>query len=145
INARLSSGLQVGGGVDTGRTVNDVCFNVDSPGAVAANGAGTGLLPGVSTAPIPFTATTVNGQPLCRIVTPFKGQTQLKAFGSYTFPKDFVVSLIFQNISGPQVTASYAAPNAIVAPSLGRSLAGGARTATVPLVIPQSVFEDRYS
>ena len=53
INARLNSGLQVGGGVDTGRTVNDVCFNVDSPGAVAANAGGTGLLPGVSATPTP--------------------------------------------------------------------------------------------
>ena len=34
LNARLGSGLQFGGGVDTGRSVNDACFNVDSPGAV---------------------------------------------------------------------------------------------------------------
>jgi hypothetical protein len=151
INARLSSGLQLGGGVDTGRTVNDVCFNVDSPGAVAASGAGASLLPGVAANPIPFTATTVNGQTICRIVTPFKGQTQVKGFGSYTFPKDFVVSAIFQNISGPPITASYAAPNSVIAPSLGHNLAAcGTRnpctnTASVPLVVPQTLFEDRYT
>ena len=38
LNARLGSGVQLGGGVDTGRTVNDVCFNVDSPGASVAGG-----------------------------------------------------------------------------------------------------------
>ena len=33
--ARLKADLLVGGGVDTGRSVNDACFDVDSPGAVA--------------------------------------------------------------------------------------------------------------
>src|SRR5206468_1649467 len=101
VNARLGSGLQIGGGVDTGRTVSDACFNVDSPGAVASS-----LLPvqggaGVFNPATPSTATTVNGQQTCRVVNPFKGQTQLKAFGSYPFPHDVVVSLIVQNISGP--------------------------------------------
>jgi Carboxypeptidase regulatory-like domain len=150
-NARLGSGLLFGAGVDTGRTLNDACFNVDSPGAVAGNlvpiqGGGGTFIPVT-----PHTATTVNGQATCKVVTPFKGQTQVKAFGSYPLPHDFVVSLIFQNISGPQVTASYAAPNSVIVPSLGRSLAAcGTRanctnTAAVPLMIPQTQFEDRYT
>ena len=150
VNARLGSDILWGAGVDTGRTVSDACFNVDSPGA-AAN-----LLPiqggGGTFVPVtPHTATTINGQPTCRIVTPFKGQTQVKAFGSYKLPRDFVVSLIFQNISGPQISASYAAPNAEIAPSLGHNLAAcGTRavctnTATVPLILPQTLFEDRYT
>jgi hypothetical protein len=150
-NARLGSSLQLGAGVDTGRTVNDNCFNVDSPGAVA-----TSLFPiqgtgGTFVPPTPHTATTVDGQRTCRLVTPFSGQTQLKAFGSYTLPRDFVVSLVFLNISGPQVTASYAAPNSLIVPELGRSLAAcGTRvnctnTATVPLMMPQTQFEDRYT
>ena len=57
LNTRFGSNLQFGGAVDTGRTVNDVCFNVDSPGANAT------ALPGVSATPAPFTATTINGQP----------------------------------------------------------------------------------
>ena len=149
INARLGSGVQLGGGVDTGRTVNDVCFNVDSPGVSAAAGAVS--LPSIAVNPIPFVQSTINGQRLCRVVTPFWAQTQFKGFGSYTFPKDFVVSVVYQNISGPAVTATYAAPNAVVAPSLGRNLAAcGARnpctnTALVPLIVPQSMFEDRYT
>jgi len=79
------------------------------------------------------------------MVTPFKGQTQVKAFGTYTLPKDFVVSLILQNTSGQPVVASYSATNAIIAPSLGRDLAGGVRTATVPLIVPQTLFEDRFN
>ena len=84
-----------GGGVDTGRTVNDHCFNVDSPQQL------------------------VN----CRQVTGLEGNTRYKAFGSYHLPDDFVVSVVFQNIAGPPITASYAASNAEIAPSLGRNLA----------------------
>ena len=64
-------------------------------------------------------------------------------------PRDIVVSAVFQNISGPTITASYAATNAQIAPSLGRNLAacGGAAvctsTATVPLIVPQTMFDDR--
>ena len=145
INARLGTQLQFGGGVDTGRSVNDACFDVDSPAA-------GGNLPGVSATPDPFTATTVNGQRLCRAVTPFKAQTQVKGYWSYQLPAEFVVSGAVQNISGPQVTATYTASNAEVAPGLGRNLAAcGTRptctstASNIPLIAPQTVFEDRYT
>ena len=100
--------------MDTGRSVNDACFDVDSPGAVATSlpgNVGPGGA-GVLAAPTPFTRTTINGESICRIVTPFKGQTQLKGFMTYPLPWDFVVSAVFQNISGPTITANYAATNA---------------------------------
>ena len=143
VNTRLGSGLQFGGAVDTGRTVNDACFNVDSPGAVAT------ALPGVSATAAPFTATTVNGQPICHIVTPFKAQTQVKMFWSYPVPFGIAVSGVFQSLSGPQVVASYTASNAQIAPSLGRNLAACGTlavctaTVTVPLVAPQTLFAGR--
>ena len=119
VNTRFGRNIQFGGGVDTGRTVNDNCFVVDSPQQLLQ----------------------------CRVVTPFSAQTQVKLFGGYTLPGDVVVSGMFQNISGPAVLASYAAANAVIAPSLGRNLAAcGTRvpctsTATVPLVEPQTMFE----
>ena len=80
VMARLKADLIVGGGVDTGRSVNDACFDVDSPGAVATalpgNLAGIGA--GVLSTPTPFTKTTVDGKNICRTVTPFEGQTQFK-------------------------------------------------------------------
>jgi hypothetical protein len=153
LNARIGRGVQLGGGVDTGRSVNDACFNVDSPGAVAASLPGNlaGIGAGLLSTPTPFTATTINGQKICRIVTPFSGQTQLKAFMTYPLPHDFVVSAVFQNISGPTITANYTASNAEIAPRLGRDLAAcrGAAvctsTATVPLIVPQTMFDDRLS
>jgi hypothetical protein len=122
LNARLPGGIRVGGGLDTGRTVSDSCFNVDSPQT---------------------TALTIDGVNSCRVVTPFKHQTQLKMNGSVPLPMDFVVSGVFQDTVGPNITATYSAPLAEIVPSLGRPLAGGARSANVSLIIPQSMYEDR--
>jgi hypothetical protein len=153
LNARLESGVLFGGGVDTGRSVNDACFDIDSPGAVATSLPGNlaGIGAGLLSTPTPFTKTTINGQPICRIVTPFKGQTQLKGYLTLPLPRDFVVSAVFQNISGPTITATYTASNAEVAKTLGRSLSAcGNRavctsTASVPLIAPQTMFDDRLS
>jgi len=112
---RFASGARFGGGVDTGRSVADACFVIDSPQALQN----------------------------CRVVTPFRGQTQLKLNGSYPLPYDFMVSGILQNVSGPAITASYAATTADIRPSLGRPLAGRTATATVPLIVPGTLFEDR--
>ena len=133
--------------------MNDACFDVDSPGASTAGLPGNlvGLTAGVLSTPVPFTRTTINGQRICRIVTPFEGQTQLKGYTTVPLPWDFVVSAVFQNISGPTITATYAASNNDIAPSLGRNLAAcGTRvvctsTAQVPLIAPQTMFDDRLS
>jgi len=144
LNTRLRSGAQFSAGFDTGRTVNDACFDVDSPGAPAAAN-----LPGVSRTPTPFTATTVNGKKICNAVTPWGANTQFKANGSYPLPADFVVSGTLQNVAGPNITANYTVPNSLVASSLGRDLAACAgrtpctATAAVPLIAPQTVFEPR--
>jgi hypothetical protein len=114
-NTRLAGGAQVGGGIDTGRMVQDRCFVVDSPQELLN----------------------------CRIVTPFEAQTDIKLHGSYPLPADFVVSAVYQNMSGIPIEASYAATTAEILRTLGRNLAGGARTATVPLVAPNTMFEDR--
>ena len=121
LNTRFRSGVRLGGGVDTGRTVTDRCFVIDSPQELQN----------------------------CHVVVPFAGQTQIKLNGSYPLPYDFVVSGVFQNASGPAITASYAAPNAQIAPTLGRNLAAcGTRTpctatAAIPLIVPGTRFEGR--
>lgn len=123
VNTRFGSGARLGGGLDTGRTVTDNCFVVDSPQQL------------------------VN----CHIVTPWVALTQVKVFGSYPLPADFVVSGIFQDVAGPPISANYTVGNATIAPSLGRNLAAcGTRTivtctatATVPLIPPGTEFEGR--
>jgi hypothetical protein len=123
LNTRLGSDIRLGGGVDTGRTVADRCFVVNSPQELL----------------------------YCHVVTPWSALTQLKLFGSYPLPWDIMVSAIFQNVTGPQITANDTVTNAAIAPLLGRNLAAcGTRTlatctatVTVPLIAPQTQFEDR--
>lgn len=89
-------------------------------------------------------ATTINGESICRVVVPFSANAQLKLYGSYPLPGSFRLSGTYQNTAGPAIFADFPATNAAIAPSLGRNLsAGAAATATVPLIVPQTMFEDR--
>src|SRR6185295_10146780 len=59
----------------------------------------------------------------------------LKLNGSYILPLDVQLSVVYQGLAGPAVTASWAAPGALVTPALGRPLAAGAtQTKTVALI-----------
>jgi len=121
VATRLGGGRELGGSIDTGRIVEDNCYVVDSP----------------------------QQQLFCNVKTPWGSQTQMKAFWSLPLPAAFSFSGVVQNLAGTQRLANYAAPNAIIAPGLGRNLAAcGTRptctaTATVPLIAPMSQFEPR--
>ncbi|MBI3049788.1 MAG: TonB-dependent receptor [Acidobacteria bacterium] len=130
---RFAGGTQFGGGFDTGRSVKDRCFVVDSPEQLTFSRAV--LVPGAPLPPIDF----------CHVVRPFKAQTQVKLYGSLPLPGDFVVSGAYQNLSGPEIVADYPASTTEIAPSLGRNLSGGVRSIVVPLLEPQKYFEDRVT
>lgn len=138
VDGRFPRGARLGGGFDTGRSVNDTCFVVDAAGYYNFPAGGFGALTFG-----PQTATTIDGKPVCRIVTPFRGQTQLKLNGSLPLKAGFVVSGVYQDQSGAAIEAVWAAPNAAIAQSLGRNLSGGALRANVPLIAPQTMFEGR--
>ena len=120
-STRLGEGIELGGSVDTGRTVVDECVAIDSPQSLLH----------------------------CRVNTPFGGQTQVKMYAAYPLPGDFSVSAVLQNLSGISYGANYRVSNAAIAPSLGRNLAAcGAApvcsaSVSVPLVAPQTLFEPR--
>jgi len=80
-------------------------------------------------------------------VTPFNGQTQFKLHGVFPLKGDFVASFAYQNLSGPQLTASYTAPaNAIDWVGADRPLAGGATSVSnIPLVEPGTQFGNRVN
>jgi hypothetical protein len=127
VDARLPHNIAIGGGADTGRSVQDRCFVVDSPQELLN----------------------------CRVVTPFKAQTQVKLHGVFPFKAGVVASFAWQNLSGPSFDAAcgtlgtsgacYTATTAEVARALGRPLAGGVQSISVPLVPPQTLFEARIS
>jgi hypothetical protein len=72
--------------------------------------------------------------------------TQVKFIGVYTVPRiDVQVSGTFQSIPGPQVAANFVASNALVAPSLGRPLSGGAANVTVAILEPGALYGERMN
>ena len=61
---------------------------------------------------------------------------QWKFSGSYPLPiYGLQVSAVYQNLPGIPMRASFVVPNALVAPSLGRSLSGSAANVTVANII----------
>jgi Carboxypeptidase regulatory-like domain len=126
INARLTRGASVSGGVSTGKTETINCSVVDSPSAV---GSGTGP-----------------NQPkdFCDVNPPF--QPRIKLNGVYPMPWDMQISAVFQSNPGVPITASYVATNAQVQPTLGRPLSGNASTVTITnIFMPQTLFEGRIN
>ena len=82
--------------------------------------------------------------PYCRTQTPF--QTQFKGLLMYVVPRiDVQVSATVQSVPGSQVVGNYVASNAIVQPSLGRSLSGGAANVTANIVEPWSIVGERLN
>jgi hypothetical protein len=130
VNLRLPRGILLQGGSSTGHVVMDNCGlveKVDNP--VASNSSG------ILASPSPL---------FCHNAPPL--QTQIKLLGIYPLPwLGLLASATYQSVPGPQITASYVVTNAQVAPSLGRSLAGGTTTATVQLVAPGTLYEDRLN
>jgi hypothetical protein len=66
--------------------------------------------------------------------------------GSFTIPRvDVRVSASLQNLPGPEVQAEYTATNAVIQPTLGRPLAGGASNVPVALLEPRSMYGERMN
>jgi hypothetical protein len=117
LRGRFLADGQFQGGLSVGRTVNDTCTVVDSPEA-ARDG-------------------------YCNFVPPWSAGTQLKFLVVYPLPWNFRTSAVYQNMAGISYTASHNVSNADVATSLGRNLAGAARSVTKDVVPPQTLFEPR--
>jgi hypothetical protein len=128
VNVRLLHGAQVQGGLSSGRTTTDDCAIVtNNPEIAVATSLGT-----------------VQSTQFCHLQTPFL--TQVKLLGTYTVPKvkiEFAATL--QSLPGPVITANFVASNAIVQPSLGRPLSGGAANTTVNVLPPGVLYGERLN
>ena len=120
MRARIRNGLVVQGGTSTGRTSLDSC-------EIRAKLPETAML-----------------NPFCDARTPWL--TQVKFLAAYTVPRiDVQVSGTVQNTPGPVANATFVATNALVQPSLGRPLSGGAANATVNLIELNSLIANRIN
>jgi hypothetical protein len=120
VSSRPRSGLLFQGGINTGKTVTDNC-------AVRT------LLP--ETGPL---------NPYCHSEPGFI--TRWTGLWSYVVPKlDINLSGNIRSDQGAALQANWAAPNAAIAPVLGRSLSGGLPNATVNLIKPGDVWGDRVN
>jgi hypothetical protein len=139
VNARVGERLTFVAGTSTGQTVADNCAVRRRLPELATTTTGTtafgaGLMNSAVTPVSPY----------CHVA--FGVLTQARGFSSYTVPKlDVEMSATFQSKPGPMLAANYAAPNNVVAPSLGRNLSGNAESVTVNLVAPGSIYGERIT
>ena len=139
-NIRMQGGLLIQGGLSTGRATQDYCDVAASLpeyflGAALAGGGGGQA---VST----FNAGSWMPASYCHQQGNFL--TNVKLLGTYTVPRiDVQVAATFQSFPGPQILANYVATNAVVQPSLGRPLSGGAANMTVNLIEPGTLYGDQ--
>jgi hypothetical protein len=121
---RMSGKLTIQGGLDSGRTRTNNCYVLDKPNLSGLGGSS-------------------NTEPFCNVQPPFL--TQVKFLGVYQLPWwGLQASAAYQNVPGPQITASYVATNAEIAPSLGRNLSSGVNgNATLQIVAPGTSYGAR--
>ena len=85
-----------------------------------------------------------NPQSYCDVVGAY--QSQVKLLGAYTVPRiDVQFAATLQNIPGQELQANYVAPNALLAPILGRPLSGGAANQTLALLPLQENYAERVN
>src|SRR6185503_1472383 len=71
---------------------------------------------------------------------------QVKVLGTYTVPRiGAQVAATMQSLPGPEVRANYTATNAVVMPSLGRPLSGGAANVSVGILEPGRTYGERMN
>jgi len=118
VNARTGKGILLQGGLSDGKTVTDNCKIVAKVDNPSLYG--------------------------CHSETPFL--PSYKLLGSWTAPKDVIVSATFQNNVPQEVTATTTFTNAQILPSLKRNLsAGAAGTVSLNTVLPGELYADRMS
>ena len=134
LRSRFDNGLLLQGGLSTGSTLADICDVAEQVpemlfGAQVINSANANVW-----MPAQF----------CRQQTPFLHN--VKFLASHTIPRiDVLVSGTFRSVPGPQIWANYTASNAVIARSLGRSLAGGTANLPVNIVEPGSTYGERLN
>jgi hypothetical protein len=142
-NIRMA-GLLVQGGIDLRRDELNVCgidTGVHPAGISFPIGGGASIAAGQAS---PENTIFAGGSTTCDTDTGFR--PDIKFSGSYQLPWGLNTSATYQNASGPAITATWSAPNSVIAPALGRNLSAGAtQTKAINLIQPETVFGDRLN
>jgi hypothetical protein len=132
MNARLPRRVVVSGGVVLGRSRTNNC-DLTSDLSLTIDGSASGV------------AMSRLDESFCNVRPPMLPNTKLIA----VYPLPFwglQTSATFQSVPGPEITASYAAPNSAIAPSLGRNLAAGQNATVLLDLMPKGVlYGDRLN
>jgi hypothetical protein len=137
VTARPGSSLTLQGGVNTGRTVRDLCdirdTNPELSYTTPANASGPG---NVFASPV---------FPYCHASTGFI--TRATGLAAYTVPKiDVLLSGTFRSEQGAPLAANLVVTNATLLPILNRNLSTGANgNITVNLIEPGTLYGDRLN
>ena len=146
LNGRLAHGILVGGGIDTGRQVDNHCFTVNVPNQpwdiTGSNGASR-----------TWNGYNSQGPGACEVVTSWANNTDLRLRGSVPIKGGFVASAIFRNTPGAAqnatITVSGANVNALqVAFKDGRACTAAScltGPTAVNLITPNSLFGPRFN
>ena len=141
VRSRWRMRILLQGGVSTGRTLYDNCEIVAKIPELNSSTVINQYIHGGVTA---SSGSVWQSQSFCRVDEPFR--TQVKLIGSYVVPKvDVQVAATLQSLPGREILAEYVAPNGVVAPSLGRNLAGGAANTTINIVKAGTLFGERLN
>ena len=126
-NGRLPHGITVGGGLDTGRQVDDHCYTVDIPNQ-----------------PNDINNANFGGGPFCHIETSFMNNLDFRLRGSVPLKAGFNASFIFRNTPGAVQNATLTVTSAQVKfKDPTRTTLTAAKT--ISLYAPNSVFGDRFT
>jgi len=151
LTMRLQAGLMLQGGLSTGSTLTDICDVAEKVPEILLGTTVTATTPqvlAVSTGNMASIAASIANQWIpaqyCRQQSAYL--TNVKFSGSYTVPRvDVLVSGTFRSIPGPEIYANYVATNAVIAPSLGRSLSGGTANLPVTIAEPGTLYGERLN
>ncbi len=147
LSVRARTGLLVQGGLSTGTTLTDICEVAEKLPETLLVTTATTTTPQVLAVSTGNATSVVNQwipAQYCRQQSAYL--TNVKFSGSYTVPRlDVLVSGTFRSIPGPEIYANYVATNAVIAPSLGRPLAGGAANLPVTILEPGRLYGERLN
>jgi hypothetical protein len=132
-------GLTMAGGTSSGQTVADNCDVRARLPELSTATTGTSTFGGGlrSSAVTPLS-------PYCHVAEGIL--THVRGLATYLVPKfDIELATTIQSRPGGLLAANYAAPNAVVEPSLRRSLSGNAPNVTVNLIAPGTLRGDRVT